>query len=155
MSQAVKHLHSIGVYDEWETPQDLLGKILHKIDFVIDLDVCATKNNSKFPHYFTKELDALKRSWKDNFFMNPPYSQIDLWIKKAWNEVQKHKVNGLILTFAKTDTKWFHEFVYDSEKNVWKSEFLPIKSRVKFLKDGTESKNSAPYPSCWIIMRPE
>jgi site-specific DNA-methyltransferase (adenine-specific) len=155
MSQAVKHLQTIGVYDEWETPQTLLNDMLQKINFTISLDVCASESNARFPHYFTKWNDGLVEEWTENFFMNPPYSQIDLWIKKAWNEVQKHKINGLILTFAKTDTKWFHEFVYDSEKNVWKSEFLPIKSRVKFLKDGTESKNSAPYPSCWIIMRPE
>ena len=34
-----------------------------------------------------------------------------------------------------------------------KAEIHHIKGRLKFLMDGVKSKNSAPYPSCWIIYR--
>lgn len=42
--------------------------------------------------------------------MNPPYSEINLWMKKAWLQHKKYNVNALILVFAKTSTKWWHEF---------------------------------------------
>lgn len=124
-----------------------------RFDLNIFLDVCATDENAQFQKYFTKETDGLKQDWKCNFFMNPPYSDVYTWMQKASSEVKKHGVTGLILTFAKTDTKWFHEFIFDEKRNIWKAEFYPIRGRVRFYKDGIESKNSAPYPSCWIVMR--
>lgn len=150
MSQAksVQHLQSIGVYDEWATPNATMRYGLSLIDEMIFLDVCATEKNRQFRDYFSKENDALKQDWTLNFFMNPPYSEIYRWMEKAREQVNKHKVVGLILTFAKTDTKWWHEFVEG------KCQVHFIKGRVRFLKDGIQSKNSAPYPSCWIVMRP-
>ena len=154
-AKSVQHLQSIGIYDEWETPPSLIRITQIKFDLSIFLDVCATHDNAQFQKYFTKEINGLNQNWFTNFFMNPPYSEIEIWMRKAWNEVQKNKVTGLILTFAKTDTKWFHEFVFDEQKNIWLAQFIPIKGRIKFFKDGVKSKNSAPYPSCWIIMRPQ
>lgn len=150
MSQAksVQHLQSIGVYDEWATPNQVLRSGLMKIDENIFLDVCATPQNAQFRDYFTKDTDALKQDWTQNFFMNPPYSEIPAWMQHASEQVKKNNVVGLILTFAKTDTKWWHNFV-EGKCNV---HF--IKGRIRFIKDGVQSKNSAPYPSCWIVMRP-
>jgi len=68
-------------------------------------------------------------------------------MKKAYESHIKHNVTGLILVYAKTDTRWWHEFVEN------KAEVHFIKGRVKFYLDGQISKNSAPYPSCWIIYR--
>jgi len=81
-------------------------------------------------------------------------------------------VNGLILTYSKTDTKWWHEYIEG------KAEVHNIKGRIKFLDengkikkyckncktsfsgidicprcDGELRENCAPYPSCFIIYR--
>lgn len=146
MSKSVKHLTSIGVNDEWTTPPFLLRWAMLKFDVHPFLDVCATAENAQFQDFFTKEQDGLAQDWKCDFFMNPPYSEISKWIEKASNEVQKHKVTGLILTFAKTDTRWWHDYIED------KHEVHFIKGRIKFLLNG-QPKNSAPYPSCFIVMR--
>lgn len=69
------------------------------------------------------------------------------WIEKAYQEHLKHNVNGLILTFAKTDTKWWHNFVED------KAEVHFIEGRIRFLDKGNVSGYPAPYGSCWIIYR--
>lgn len=42
---------------------------------------------------------------------------------------------------ARTDTRWFHEYIYN------KAEVRFIKGRVKF----GEAKNSAPFPSMIVV----
>lgn len=46
---------------------------------------------------------------------------------------------------ARTDTRWFHEYIYN------KAEIRFIKGRLKF----GNSKNSAPFPSMVIIFQRE
>ena len=54
----------------------------------------------------------------------------------------------MILCYAKTDTKWWHEYVEG------KAEYHFQKGRIKFLDgQGNLTKNSSPYPSVWIIIR--
>lgn len=77
-------------------------------------------------------------------FCNPPYgrSVID-WVRKANEESQKPGTTIVMLLFARTDTKWFHDYVYG------KAEVRFLKGRVKF--GGT--KNNAPFPSMIVIFK--
>lgn len=138
---------SIGVDDEWETPRHIFEQA--KISFKIhpSLDTAASEKNTKCERFFTKEQDGLRHAWKEDFFCNPPYSNVEDWVRKAYREHQLQKVTGMMLIFSKTDTKWWHECIEG------KAEVHPIKGRVKFCKDGVPSVNSAPYPSCWVIWR--
>lgn len=147
-SKAVQHLQGITVQDEYGTPKPELDKAVIDYKILPVLDVCTNDRNSKFPMYFTKEHDALKQPWSEDFFMNPPYSQVSKFMKYAYEQHMKYNVNGLILTYSKTDTKWWHEFVED------KAEVHFIKGRIKFMdENGNPTKYSAPYPSVWIIYR--
>lgn len=47
--------------DMWETPQDFFDRL--NAEFWFTCDVCATKENAKCEHYFTKEQDGLKQEW--------------------------------------------------------------------------------------------
>lgn len=121
---------------EWETPQDLF----HSLDkeFHFTLDPCATKENAKCKKFYTKEDDGLKQDWTgERVFMNPPYGrEIGKWVKKA-----KESALGVVaLLPARTDTKWFHDYVQGSEIRF-------IKGRLKF----SNSHNSAPFPSMIVI----
>ena len=148
MKKAVQHLQSINENDEWGTPENILRKAEFEFRLNLFLDVCSTNDNKKFNKFFTKKDDGLSFNWDYNFFMNPPYSQITQWMDKAYTEHKKNNVDALILVYAKTDTKWWHKYV----EGIAEVHF--IKGRLKFTKpDGTISKNSAPYPSCWIIYR--
>jgi len=53
-------------------------------------DVCATTQNTKFEKYFTPKDDSLHKVWSEDFFMNPPYSEITLWMKKAYESHRKN-----------------------------------------------------------------
>lgn len=124
--------------DEWETPQDFFLKYDKIFNFT--LDVAASKENAKCERFFTKEQNGLEQSWKgETCWMNPPYSEVAKWMKKAHEESENATIVSLV--FAKTDTRWFHELVYG------KCEIEFIKGRIKF----GESKQGAPYPSMIVV----
>jgi phage N-6-adenine-methyltransferase len=130
--------------DLWSTPQytyDRLDEIYH-----FELDPCCNLKNCKCKYgFWVEEYDGLKESWGKykSIFMNPPYGRtIGKWIKKAYEESQKGCTVVCLLP-ARTDTKWFHEYIYN------KAEIRFIKGRLKF----GDSKNSAPFPSMIVIFK--
>lgn len=125
---------------EWSTPQDFFMTLDEEFDFT--LDPCCTKENRKCDKYYTKEDDGLSKSWDNEYtFMNPPYGrEIGKWVKKA--SEQQGGVAVALLP-ARTDTKWFHDYIYN------KAEIRFIKGRLKF----GGSKNSAPFPSMVVIWK--
>lgn len=122
--------------DEWETPQDLFDRL--DAEFHFDLDVCATDDNHKCAKYYTLKQDGLSQEWHGTVWCNPPYSNIKEWAKACYEYG-----NAVMLVPSRTDTKWFHDYVYN------KSEIRFIKGRLKF----GDSNNSAPFPSMIVIFR--
>ena len=52
-------------------------------------DVAASAENAKLPRYFTREADGLAQSWAgERVWCNPPFSNLDPWLVKAWLEVR-------------------------------------------------------------------
>lgn len=127
--------------EEWETPQVFFDKLNDEFHF--NLDVCALPNNAKCEKYYTPEIDGLKMPWTGVCWCNPPYGRkIYKWVEKAYYEMQKENIIVMLLP-ARTDTKWFHNFIY---KNTC-AEIRFLKGRLKFV--GAE--NAAPFPSMIVI----
>ena len=147
--KSIDHLSSISIHDEWETPSILYKEACQRYNIFPKIDVCATLQNTKCDVLFTKQTNGLSMRWLKDSYMNPPYSKIKSWIAKAYKEHIENNISILALTFAKTDTEWWHKYVDG------KTEIHFIKGRLKFINSQTRlpSKNSAPYPSCWIIWR--
>lgn len=125
--------------DNWATPQDFFDKL--NAEFHFDLDVCADKFNHKCDTYYTKEQDGLAMPWKGIIWCNPPYGRtIGKWVQKAY-ETFAWGGTVVMLLPARTDTKWFHEYIYN------KAEIRFIKGRLKF----GNSKNAAPFPSMIVV----
>lgn len=93
---------------EWETPQWLFDKYDQEYHF--DVDVSATKENTKCKKFFSPEQDGLKQQWTGTVWMNPPYCDLDLWIEKAFNE-SLSGATVVSLVPARTDTKVFHKYI--------------------------------------------
>lgn len=128
--------------DEWATPQWLFDELNKEFNFT--LDPCATEENHKVSNYLTKESNGLAISWGGyNVFCNPPYSQIDKWVEKAFRETRNDNTIVVLLIPSRTDTRYFHNYIYQ------RAEIRFIKGRLKF----NESKNSAPFPSMIVIFR--
>ena len=128
---------------EWETPQELFDKLNGEFHFT--LDVCATPENAKCENYYTEEQDGLSQPWKGTVWCNPPYGRnIGSWVRRGlFASAAGHTV--VMLLPARTDTRWFHEYVYH------KAEIRYIKGRLKF----GGSINSAPFPSMIVVFRPK
>lgn len=128
--------------DEWSTPQDIYEQLDNEFHF--NLDPCATIENHKCETFFTQNDDGLSKNWGGyRAFVNPPYSQIKQWVKKCWEESTKPNTIIVMLIPARTDTKYFHEYINH------RSEVRFIKGRLKF----GNSSNSAPFPSMVVIFR--
>ena len=174
MTKAQTHQVIVNENNLWETPPFQLEQAMIKYDVNPSLDVCATPQNTKFEKYFTPEDNALNKEWDEDFFMNPPYSEINSWMQKAYEQHLKYNVTGLVLVFAKTSVRWWHEYVEG------KGEVHFQKGRIKFLLNGVEpryctrckirfakeishcenchrkiGKSSPTYDSAWIIFRKE
>ncbi len=124
---------------EWETPQGLFDDLDREFGFT--LDACATDENAKVPgRYFTKAQDGLVQDWdRQIVWMNPPYGgEIGRWVRKA-SEARGGTV--VCLLPARTDTRWFHDYVYG------KAEVRFVKGRLRF---GSSAVN-APFPSMVAI----
>ena len=128
---------------EWETPQALFDELDREFGFT--LDVCALPENAKCDLFFTPEMDGLSRSWKGyTCWMNPPYGrEIKKWVGKAWGENRYNRTTVVCLLPARTDTRWFHDYIYN------KAKIRFLKGRIKFV--GAE--NSAPFPSMIAIYK--
>ena len=131
--------------DLWATPQDFYDKLNSEFHFT--LDPCATPHNAKCVKFYTKEQDGLRKDWGGNtVFCNPPYGRaIKDWVKKSSEEAKKPNTTVVMLIPARTDTSYFHDYIY-RKPNV---EIRFIRGRLKF----GDGKNSAPFPSMVVIFR--
>lgn len=129
--------------DQWATPKDFFEQLDREFHF--DLDPCADNSNHKCQKYFTREDNGLLQDWGGHrVFCNPPYGRdIRKWVEKAYKEGTKENTLVVMLIPARTDTKYFHDFILN------RSEIRFIKGRLKF----GDSTCSAPFPSMLVIFR--
>ena len=125
--------------EDWETPQDLFNELNKEFNFTVD--VASSEQNHKCKRYYTEKENGLIQNWdNETVWCNPPYGRkIGDWVKKA----SESNATVVMLLPARTDTKWFHEYIYN------KAEIRFIKGRLKF----GNSVNSAPFPSIIVIFR--
>lgn len=132
----------------WCTPQDFFDNLNEEFNFV--LDAAATSLTAKCPMYFTPETDGLAQSWDCGgaVFCNPPYGrEISKWVKKAYEEAEKNKYPIVLLLPARTDTAYFHDYIYRKDN----AEIRFIRGRLKFSDENGAASNSAPFPSMVVI----
>lgn len=129
--------------DMWSTPDEFFDILNNEFNFT--LDPCATKENAKCNKYYTEIENGLIQDWGgETVFCNPPYGRnIYKWVKKSYEESKKENTVVVMLIPARTDTKYFHEFIYHN------AEIRFLKGRLKF----GGSKNAAPFPSMVVIFK--
>lgn len=132
---------------DWETPAGLFKQLDDEFHF--DLDPCASDRNHKCDKYYTVDDDGLRQDWGGHrVFCNPPYGRsVSKWVRKAYMESLKPNTLVVMLLNARTDTKWFHDYVYH------RSEIRFIRGRITFEENGSPSGNKAPFPSMIVVFR--
>lgn len=133
---------------DWRTPKDFFRELDQEFHF--GLDAAATPENAKCERYFTQETDGLSRPWSGYgaVFCNPPYGrEIGKWVQKAYSEHDRGGVTIVMLLPARTDTSYFHDYIYG------KSEIRFLRGRLKFEDENGAAMNPAPFPSMVVIYR--
>jgi site-specific DNA-methyltransferase (adenine-specific) len=85
-------------------------------------------------------------------FVNPPYSRaLKLWAKKCYEESKKPNTIIVMLIPARTDTSYFHDFIYG------KAELRFIRGRLKFKNPNSSADmkkwTGSPFPSMLVIFK--
>lgn len=133
--------------DKWETPRwlfDLLNQ-----EFRFSLDAAASGINFKCNGYCDQLGDGLKIYWYYHscggaIYLNPPYSKIAEFIKKAYEESLKG-ATVVCLIPARTDTAYWHDYCMKA------AEIRFIRGRLKFENPEVAKSGSAPFPSVVVI----
>ncbi len=116
----------------WLTPRHILDPLGE-----FDLDPCCPP---VMPWQTAKRMiqqpeDGLAAEWRGRVWLNPPYGRgMENWMRK----MAEHR-DGIALVFARTDAKWFQEYVFRRASGV-----LFLKQRVRFCRpDGTPGGSPA------------
>ena len=137
----------------WCTPRDFFNKL--NLEFNFTLDPCCMPKSALCSKYYTPLEDGLKQDWRGEIvFVNPPYGkQIGKWVEKSYLESLKLNTIVVMLIPSRTDTRYFHNFIYN------KSEIRFLKGRLKFIDMDFEGKEEdrklspAPFPSMIVIFK--
>jgi len=137
----------------WCTPRDFFEELNKEFEFT--LDPCCMPKSALCENYYTPDKDGLKQDWSgETVFVNPPYGrEIGKWVKKCYEEGQKLNTTVVMLIPSRTDTRYFHDYIYH------KAEIRFIKGRLKFVDMDYEGKEEdrkmspAPFPSMIVIFK--
>ena len=122
----------MSVNPNWKTPEWLYQE-LNK-EFKFDFDPCPVNPN----------FDGLNVEWGNRNYVNPPYKDNKLWLKKGFEEWKKGKTCVFLIP-SRTDSRYWHDFVMNA------NEIRFIKGRLKF----QGAKHSSPFPSCIVVFNGE
>ena len=140
--------------DEWSTPQAFFDAL--DAEFHFTMDAAASRENCKVPNYRGPDhilpdcRNGLVFDWNGVVWLNPPYSRVKQFMMKASEQALKG-CTVVCLVPSRTDTRWWHECVWDELRNRARHgvEVRFVRGRLKF----GDGKNSAPFPSVVIVFR--
>ena len=136
------------------TTPEVFGPLNDRFRFTID--AAASAENTKCERYYTIAQDGLSQDWSgERVWCNPPYSSIEPWVIKAWDQWQTAELIVMLLPANRTEQGWWqrqvehHRRVFYPEFQV---EFLP--GRLRFLAPGASEikpNERPPFGCCLLI----
>lgn len=136
----------------WGTPQYIYGTLNRKYGpFKLDA-ATRPENPLGTPIFYTEKDNGLLQQWYDPTFVNPPFGRgqkLYEWVKKAYVESCLGNMVVMLIP-ARTDTRWFHDFIYKRPK----VDVIFLKGRLRFVDyEGKKHPHVAPFPSMIVVFR--
>jgi phage N-6-adenine-methyltransferase len=125
--------------------------------FSFTVDAAASDLNYRVSRYWTLDSNpsGLSQSWAgERVWCNPPHSNVEPWVKKAWAETKADLI-VMLLPANRTEQGWWQREVEpyrDGRNGQLRVEFLP--GRMRFLAKHAESikpNERPPYGCCLLI----
>lgn len=149
--------------DKRQTPRFLFRRIQHLMNMPIVHDVCAEPHTTKCESFWAEEDDALSIDWMEELsqknltqgrsmpyavWMNPPYSNPEIWCKKAY---QESKFGLIIIGLLPDDrsTGWYQDWVEDKAAFI----YLPDR-RISFEDANCVPQTGNPKGSIVVVWTP-
>lgn len=124
-------IHFSSAHDNYSTPKEVYASLNDEFNF--DFDPCPLGGSN-----------GLQSPWGSVNFVNPPYSDMSNWARKAHEEWKLGKTVVMLIP-SRTDTRYWHDYIMKA------TEIRFIKGRLKF----GNAKNNAPFPSCIVVFNKE
>lgn len=124
--------------------------------FRFSIDVCAEAHNAKLPRFYSPADDGLAQSWRgERVWCNPPYSDIEPWLEKAWIEWRDGaELIVMLLPANRTEQGWWQRQV-EPHRDIGgdlRVEFL--RGRMRFIRSDRErvaANERPPFGCCLLI----
>lgn len=138
-----------GDRDAWATPSDLFKALAAEFDFGGDL--AAEAWSAKCERYLTRENNALIWNWSMWLvaqwgFLNPPFSEIAIWIEKVRREAEQGARIIVVLPAHRCEQPWFHQHVIGYAREV-----RMIRRRVDYTPPPGIKQSSPKFPSMVLV----
>lgn len=94
---------------------------------------------------YTPEDDGLAQPWRGRVWLNPPFGKDAIPFLARMVEHVKNGGSGIVLLFARTDNKAWHEFIFPHAKGIF---FM--RKRIRFCGLDGVAMSSSPMPSALV-----
>lgn len=154
-TQQVSARGAVNNVDDRETDDRIWEPFHERFNFTVD--AAADHHNAKLPHYWTRHDDGLAQSWAgERVWCNPPYSDIEPWIRKAWHAISVEGAHLIVMLLPanRTEQRWWQDLVepHRDRGGALRVEFL--RGRLRFLEPGEQQirPNSRPPFGCCLLV---
>lgn len=124
--------------------------------FRFTIDAAASASNAMLNRHWTEADNALQQSWSgERIWCNPPYSDIEPWLRKAHEEFMVGcELIVMLLPANRTEQQWWQREIepYRDRRMGLRIEFLP--GRLRFIlpgKSDVEPNQRPPFGCCLAI----
>lgn len=137
-----------GLGDSWGTPFDLWDEILDRYfsDGIPIFDPCPNRDRVIPLTYSGLTVrDGLGDTWGGNVFVNPPFSSIEPWVKKAWETSFENASTKIVMLLpVRADQAWWHMLE-------GKAKIVFLRGRVNYVDPAKDKTAGASFASCLVV----
>ena len=117
-----------------------------------DLDAAALPHNAKCGWFYSPKRSGLTNPWSGRVWCNPPYSDIDRWVARAWDQSDNCERIVMLLPANRTEQAWWQDMIEPYRGKQIKVHFLRGRRRFIAHDDDQIRPNSRPpFGVCLVI----
>lgn len=94
-----------------------------------DLDAAACDESHLASKFYEKSDDGLTKPWFGRVWCNPPFSDIEPWVQKAWAEMARQHgpaIVAMLLPASRTEQGWWQQHVEPFRRNGCRGPWLTL-----------------------------